>query len=136
MSKSTLDEEGILDPEDLKRLNQILAIAQKATKKAYEKIPKIAEGIEEFTIETNIQPDLRDDEPDRLIVLIKLTIIFQKLPFKISSTFSKAFYVECLDKNIEKAVEQKFTETVNETILTFCNFLYGGADTLLSMVKP
>lgn len=159
MSDKKFIEEEILTPEDFLKLNQILAVTYQAVNTAREKLPL---NIQRLVASATATSDLRDGENERDRILIEITFILEYKPsepdnvtvgemlsgadilttnidpheFEISIHDTRTFYVECLSENFAELVEQKFTKTVKDFIMEYCNFLYKVADSLHEILNP
>lgn len=127
------DEEILLEPEAVKKLNQIITNAKSGTDNGWENLPdELKPFVESVTIDTN----LRENLPDRLAIEITFCLKFNSPSFSATMMPRKVFYVDCLSENIKTLVEEKFKETTINFLQEFCNSLYVLADTLHELFNP
>lgn len=123
----TYAEEAILTQEDFLKLTRIMHHAYTGAKNGLE---NLTEKEQKFILSTDIIPELREEESDRLLIEIKFKVHHKTELFDIVIEKTRTFYVECLQEGIQQFVEKQFTETVKQFLQDVCHFLYETADKL------
>lgn len=126
-------EEIILEQEDIRKLNKIIDRAQSALDRSWDSLPS---GVQALIESSTINPNLRENLPDQLEIIILFCMQIQSPTFSATMKPSKIFYVDCLSEDLETLVEKIFNETLNLFLQDFCHFLYTSADTIHELLNP
>lgn len=123
----------VLHPEDIKKLNNILAKVNSGIEKARE---KMTDDFVVYLHGINIEPELYENTSDKIAVTVIFLFNFEIFPFSISKKSQRVFHLDCVSPDIEYLAEKKFTEVTRDYIQKFCNFLYSSADQLQNALHP